>query len=367
MIPHQESLSVLLAGAVFVQLIYYLFIFSRLAFLKGNPGKASTQRSVSVVICARNEEKNLSQYLTSILNQDYPDFEVLVVNDRSSDQSSQLLEKMCAKHKHMRVIHIESDDLEKAGKKQALWTGVNAAKHDLILVSDADCCPSSPRWIHTMIQSMEDKEVVLGYAPLRSEAGLLSVLIQSENFFTALQYLSFALAGRAYMGVGRNMLFTKELFLRHFQEVLQTSTASGDDDLFISRVMKNEITVCTDHNAQMISDGPKNIHEFIRQKTRHLTAGIHYSLLTLLILGLYAFSLILLCGLNLYLLSADLYTSQIAAIMMFYLFISLFIKYRCMKKLHPHPPVYLIVSDLFYLMYQVCLIPLSLIRNKKSW
>jgi len=205
-------LSIYLASWL-IQQIHYSFIFSR--FLqKARPVKHGNEIvPVSVVICARNEAENLEKYLPMILEQDYPDFEVIVVNDCSDDETEDVLKKLKEKYPHLRTTFLKEQEKFWHGKKLALTVGIKAARNEWLLLTDADCAPSSNEWIKIMASHFsDDKAIVLGYGGYLEYPGLLNRLIRYEAAFVALQYFSYALCRMPYMGVGRNLAYRKSLF-----------------------------------------------------------------------------------------------------------------------------------------------------------
>ncbi|HUX84193.1 MAG TPA: glycosyltransferase, partial [Chitinophagaceae bacterium] len=206
-----------------IQLFYYLFFFSRLAIHKRKKEEDPLVRApVSVVICARNEENNLRQNLPMVLQQRYPHldhregYEVIVVNDNSEDDTRHYLNSIVPGYPHFRQIELKQEAKFIPGKKYPLSIGMKGAAHDIVVLTDADCRPSSSDWLELMSGGFrEGRDIVLGYGAYQKEPGFLNCMIRFETFFSALQYLSFAIAGYPYMGVGRNLAYRKELFFRH--------------------------------------------------------------------------------------------------------------------------------------------------------
>jgi len=360
--------AVLLCGLL-LQLSYHVFIFSRLAFLKSRAAQDLAQEPLSVIICARNEYENLKQFLPLILMQEYPEYEVIVVNDRSKDASAELLTHLATQFAHLRIIHIEESDEHGLGKKRALKKGVNAAKYDWILCTDADCSPKANLWLKGMMNARADKDMVLGYAPLTTCRGFLGLMIERETLFTAIQYFSYALCGMAYMGVGRNMLYKKSLFNRYFPKVEDSNIASGDDDLLVCAVKdKAKVGICCDAETYMYSQAPQDWKSWVRQKTRHLQSGRKYPASTLLLLMLYSLSLVLFYGgMIACAWQQEVSFIKLVIIIAGYLTFSMFIKYKAAAKLGVSDISCIIGLDILYLTYQAILIPLSLIRNKNNW
>ena len=207
---------------------YWIFVFTRLASRKPKDIQKEVTKPVSVVICARNEAENLKQNLPLFLQQEYPDFEVLVVDDGSDDNSLEVLAELAKTHPNLQIKPYEKPT-GATGKKWALQYGIQMARHDLLLLSDADCMPNTSNWIQGMANVLKgEKAIGLGYSPMQKKKGILNAFIRFETVYTAIQYFSFSLIGRPYMGVGRNLIYHKDLFNRvgRFDEHLEL--ASGD-------------------------------------------------------------------------------------------------------------------------------------------
>lgn len=251
-------------AATAVQLYFWIFFFGKLArhpieeipetntppsSEKSRPEKPTASpdcvlrtaelptQGVSVIICARNEEENLRKHIYRFLNQTYRSLEIVLVLHKSSDNSLNVLSSLQRTFKHLRIV--VCDD-ERAGKKFALAKGIEQAKHQVLLLTDADCWPASQEWVQGMVAGMEDGQthIVLGVAPYDEAPGPLNKWVRFEACYTAMQYLSFALAGHPYMGVGRNLAYRKELYERSGGFHSHEHLASGDDDLFVNAVAR---------------------------------------------------------------------------------------------------------------------------------
>jgi cellulose synthase/poly-beta-1,6-N-acetylglucosamine synthase-like glycosyltransferase len=282
-------------GVAGLQLIYFWGIFARFAFYRRKE-KIVTAQPVSVVICAKNEYYNLKNNLPLILNQDYPDFEVVVVNDASDDETIFLLQDLEREHKRLKVVNITQDLNFFKGKKFPLSLGIKSAKHELLLLTDADCIPSGPNWIKEMAGNFDSKtEIVLGYGPYEKKNNLLNMIIRYETIMTAVQYFSYALAGMPYMGVGRNLAYRKSLFIKHKGFISHYTIKSGDDDLFINMAATGKNTKIEVHPDSYTFSPAKNIfRDWWYQKRRHLSTGKYYKPKHKFVLGVYSGSLVLL-------------------------------------------------------------------------
>jgi cellulose synthase/poly-beta-1,6-N-acetylglucosamine synthase-like glycosyltransferase len=268
----------ILAFCLLVQLYYVLFVHLKLANVSIEEVPLSARKPISVIVCARNEIVNLEQYLPTLLSQDYPEFEVVVVNDRSWDGTEEFLEQFGKKYHNLKIVKILDNDKFIAGKKFAVTMGIKAAKYDWLVFTDADCTPASDRWLMDMQQPAdENTEIVLGYSPYIKKRSLLNALIRFETFFTAVNYLSFALKGMPYMGVGRNMAYKKSLFFKNKGFAAHMHIPSGDDDLFVNahaNKYNTEIRLHRDSHVWSIPN--KTWGGYLRQKKRHFGAGKFY-------------------------------------------------------------------------------------------
>lgn len=277
-----------------IQLFYYWYFFSRLAFYRKKPAVRCTHEPVSVVICAHNESDNLQKNLPEILSQNYPDFEVVVVNDGSNDDTEAVLLELSNHYKHLKLINIKSSVTFYRSKKLPLSVGIRSAAFDLILLTDADCRPTSNQWISTIQQNFNEKtEIVLGYGPYEKKKGFLNLLIRYDTFHTALQYMGYALAGQPFMGVGRNLAYRRSLFFQNKGFINHYKVTSGDDDLFVNYAATGTNTAIeTDLRSHMTSRPKESWASWIYQKNRHYGAGKYYRSKFRLMLGTYHFSAI---------------------------------------------------------------------------
>ncbi|MCB2197526.1 MAG: glycosyltransferase [Bacteroidetes bacterium] len=261
-----------------IQAYYYLIFYSRILFYKNHKDKKETQEPVSVIICARNEEVNLEKNLPSILTQDYPDYEVIVVNDCSEDETEFVLERFQKKYKHLKTTTIKQDEKFYHSKKLALTIGIKAAKNEFLLLTDADCIATSNQWIKQMQANFSDKkEIILGYGGYKREKKLINNLIRFDTLFIALQYLTFALSKRPYMGVGRNLAYRKSLFFKHKGFAQHNHIESGDDDLFVSQAAtKRNTAIEISKESITRSKAEQSFRSWFKQKKRHISTSKLY-------------------------------------------------------------------------------------------
>jgi len=330
------SLATLAAGLLF-QLVYYLVIFARVPAYKPVADFEKIKKEpVSIIICARNEAENLKNNLPNILEQNYPDFEVIVVNDCSDDDTQDILEEFQEKYTNLKLTQIKHDEKFTHGKKLALTIGIKAAKNEWLLLTDADCQPNGSQWLSTMQQNFTSNcEIVLGYGGFNESKGFLNKLVRFDTFFIALQYIGFALIKLPYMGVGRNLAYRKSLFMKNKGFASHAHILSGDDDLFVNEVANSKNTkVEFAFEAHTRSIPKKVFNSWAFQKRRHLSSGQTYKFKHKFLLGLEVFSrMIFYIGLILTLVTPVTWIVGLSAYL-FRLIIQLIIFNQAMNKLN---------------------------------
>jgi cellulose synthase/poly-beta-1,6-N-acetylglucosamine synthase-like glycosyltransferase len=263
--------------ATAIQLFYYLFFYLSVHLKKPSENKGSRQ-PVTVIICARNESDNLEAFLPSILEQDYPEYEVIVVNDCSEDNSYIILGNFLSKYPHLKVSTVNKDPKFTHNKKFAQFIGIKAAKNDLLIFTDADCKPESDKWLEGMSSHFDEKtDFVLGYGGYLKDKGFLNKYIRYDTLTIAMQYLGMAIRGIPYMGVGRNLAYRRSVFFNNKGFGLHNHVVSGDDDLLVNSLATGKNTVVEFSPETHTRSLPCNeLSEWVLQKKRHLTTAPYY-------------------------------------------------------------------------------------------
>ena len=266
--------------AAIVQLFYYLYFYLSLQKSVSSENVARVKAPVSVIICSRNEENNLRAFLPAVLMQDYPDYEVIVVNDCSEDNSYDVLGEYLNKYPRLRVSNISKDPKFTHNKRFAQFIGIKAAKNEIMLLTDADCQPESDKWIEHMTSHFDEStEFVLGYGGYYSADGLLNKYIRYDTMTIAMQYLGMAIRGIPYMGVGRNLAYRRSLFFSKKGFGPHNQLVSGDDDLFVNVNATGRNTQTEFRKEAHTRSVPASeLKEWIKQKKRHLTTAGFYKL-----------------------------------------------------------------------------------------
>ena len=284
--PIAQVLFIIFSACIAAELLYFVLV---LRFLYHKPKRVALKKiPISVIICAKNEAENLESNLPFFISQEYPQFEIVLVNDASFDNTLEVMKTFADRHENIKIVDVKGVERFWGSKKYALTLGIKAATYEYLLFSDADCRPQSAKWIHKMSSHFSDKKaIVLGYSPYtRIKGSLLNALIRFETIWTGLNYFTLAYLGQPYMGVGRNLAYTKALFFEQSGFMSHMDLRSGDDDLLVNQAAdKSNIAICT-HPFSFVSSTPKHSYtEWVHQKRRHLSTAHRYRSHHKLILG----------------------------------------------------------------------------------
>lgn len=351
-----------------IQLIYWMGIFQR-PFGDFRAKSGGVVSPVSVIICAKDEAVNLRKNLPKILSQDYPDFEVIVVNDHSVDDSWDILTQLRKTHDNLKIVNFTATKLH-IGKKEALTIGIQSATNDWLLMTDADCAPVSKDWITSMmVTQKEQKQIGLGYSPYSYAPSFLNAFIRYETLLTAFQYLSLAAIKRPYMGVGRNLLYRKELFRQAGGFEKHQHIASGDDDLFIREVANGTNVAIVMSSSSVVYSAPQNEWKaWFRQKKRHLSTGTQYDTNIQLLLGFFSFSHFFFTFSCVLLLIIDFGTVVVLASYVFRTLIIVLMCTRFRKNFQEVNDWYWIpILDFLYPFYYLIMTPYLISTKTQSW
>jgi len=321
-------LFVVVAG---IQLLYWLFYFIGLLRLKKyKPNGQKAVPGISIVVAARNELDNLKKIIPALMVQDHPDYEVIIISDRSSDGTVEYLNQVEGEYANLKTSHIDDLPIHISGKKFAITMGIKAAKHNQVLLTDADCMPFSASWVTNMSSGFnQGADIILGFSNYFKLPGFLNFFLRFETLLTGIEYLSAAANKLPYMGVGRNLAYKKDLFMENkgffgYQELI-----GGDDDLFVNKhaTARNTIAIGGD-NAGTLSAPKTTWSSYWKQKSRHLYIGKFYSFKTKFMLAIFNISWIftwflaiwcILAGVNMYWIAYGLLIREVFLISTFIL------------------------------------------------
>lgn len=277
-----------LAGIAFINCCYYL-LFSKFAFATSTEKLPKKKYPVSVLICAKNEAENLLENIPLILSQEYPSFELILINDASSDNTLSVMKQFAKSDPRIKLVNVKNNEAFWGNKKYALTLGIKKAHHKRMLFTDADCKPASNKWLLEMTTALTtNTQIVLGYGAYQKKKGVLNSLIRFETLLTATQYFAYAKAKIPYMGVGRNLAYTSKLFYDNNGFISHIQLPSGDDDLFINETATDSNTaICYSEESFTISKPKTSFKSWMYQKRRHITTAKLYKPTHKFLLGVY--------------------------------------------------------------------------------
>ena len=278
-----------------VQLLFFVIVTIVILLYKPKSSQHSIP-GISVIVCAKNECDNLKKLIPALLKQQYDNFEVILADDRSADETYDYAIDLEQSEARFKLLRIDTTPDHINNKKYAITLGIKAAKYDHVLLTDADCLPNSDNWISEMANgySNENKRFVIGYSQYFKEKGFLNTLVRYETILTALNYIGIGLSGNPYMGVGRNIAHRKTAFMEHNGFGKYQSIVGGDDDLLVNRYAKKKNTsFVLSPDSTVYSYPKKTFKEWGLQKKRHLSVGRYYRTTDKMLLGLLSITKIL--------------------------------------------------------------------------
>ncbi len=266
-----------------IQMHFYFRYFNKLPHYdkkrrKGKIKFANEKPPVSVIICAQNEAENLEKYLPSVLEQDYPNFQVVVVNDGSTDQSSELLDRLSKQYDNLYHTFLPMDAKYTSRKKMCITVGIKAARYNHLVLLDADCEPNSKQWLTSIMSNYTpETDIVLGYSKTTTGSSFLGKMIRYDSITNAMRYMGFALRGRPYKGMAQNISYKKELFFQEKGFHKHLDLTSGDDNLFIQEIAQRKNTrVEFSVPALTTCHREETKKSYFYQKEEKLKAARHY-------------------------------------------------------------------------------------------
>ena len=244
---------------------------------------------VSIVIPCYNAAPYLEETLSSCIGIHYPNFEIILINDASHDNTLKVMQHFSKLHQNIKIVDVKNIEAFWGNKKYALTLGIKASTNEFLLFTDADCKPVSKYWIKNMCSHFNNKNsIILGYgAYLKIKNSFLNKLIRFETLVTAVHYFSFSKIGIPYMGVGRNLAYTKKEFFNINGFINHIKVRSGDDDLFINQVANNKnTTICFSKESFTESVPKTTFKDWFKQKRRHVSTAKYYKLKHKILLAL---------------------------------------------------------------------------------
>lgn len=341
-----------------------------IAFWRKQKPVPADEIPVSVIVCAHDEELNLRELIPLLQQQQHSNFEVIVVEDRSNDETYDYLRDVTASDSRVKMVRVQQTPDHINPKKFAITLGVKAAKNDVLVFTDADCRPVSTLWLQTMTNGLTpNDQLVLGVSTYQRLTGLLNAFIRFETLFTAIQYIGFALAGKPYMGVGRNLVYRKSLFLDNKGFISHQHITGGDDDLFVNEhAVKSNTAVRIGRDALVLSIPKTTWRAFYYQKLRHLAVGKKYKASDKFLLAIFQLTSILTWFVGLPLLTVSVYFWWVFGVLIFRWILIYMTFFKATHRFGDKFACWSVpLLDFLYPFYYISTAPVALLTKKVRW
>ena len=313
-----DNYAIALSGIVVAALVYLCIYYGLYHFrtgrygLKPKKGASDTETggqdklpAVSVVLTARNDATWLRENLVYLLEQDYPNFEVVVVDYLSQDDTPYVLKLLKDYYPHLKIVPFKEDVNLFQGKKYPLSIGIKSAKNDILMLADPDCTPKNLHWLRGMVRGYKDKKtkIVLGYCGVKRTKTLIGTLQQYDALNYGASYLGSAILGHPYTGSGRNLSYRRSFFFKKGAFISHYDVADGSDDLFVyQNADKKNTRVCIESDACLTTEPKKSFAAWhderrhrVATRNRHSTISrLHEDLPYMANIAFYAASVLLL-------------------------------------------------------------------------
>lgn len=264
---------------VVIQLVYYLGIFTKFAF--ANPQQVTPKKiPVSVLIWTKNEAEKLKTLIPLLSVQDYPDYELIFINDASVDETKDILEEAELAYSNIRAVNVENNEAFWGNKKFALTLGIKAARKEYLLFTNADCMPATGDWITQMASHFTlSKTIVIGHTAYEKvKKSFFNKIVRYDNTLSAMQGFSWAKAGRPYKAKGSNLAYKKEEFFKVNGFVDHMNIRLGEDSLFINQAATaTNTTISYNPESFVLAQPPATVNDFIVKKRKELYTASYFA------------------------------------------------------------------------------------------
>ena len=271
-------------------LVYYFGLFGPFVFRKEKSRTSNEDLPpISIVITAHNEAHHLVESLPVILTQEYPDYEVVLVNDNSQDEIEQLALELNNRYHHLHYVNMGSSRSTMEGRKFPFAIGIQAASNPTVVFTNSSCIPSSPFWLqHIASKFVRQKEVVLAHTTYQSRGGLLNKWLHYDALVNSVRAFSYTLAKMPVLADSHNLAFKRHLFFDNKEKFFALSRLPfGEDNIFINQVANGKMCdVAVDPEA-VIYQTPISFSDWLRNKRYELVSQSYYRALHRFVLQCY--------------------------------------------------------------------------------
>jgi glycosyltransferase involved in cell wall biosynthesis len=351
-----------------IQITYYILFSTFLVGSKKNENNIP-EVPVSVIIYTKNQAKNLPQFIPLIMDQENSKFEIVLINNASSDNTSEVLELFAKKYANLKVLNIENNEAFWGSKKYALTLGIKASKYDNLLFTDTKSKPVSKYWVSEMSKKFTSKKtIVLGYRKYQKENSLLNIFIRFENLLTAIKCFGITKLGSPYMAFGTNLAYQKSEFFKVNGFINHMKINAGEGDLFIKDAAdRKNTTFCISENSFIKTDSPNSFLKWFTEKKEETLITKKHQFKHRFFLGLFSFSKLLF-----YVLAATLFFFYpwkiILSVVLSYFLIQYIVIGVSIKKLkEPQIIFFLPFLEIGLLLIQISIFSANLISKPDHW
>ncbi|WP_026777388.1 glycosyltransferase [Polaribacter sp. Hel_I_88] len=351
-----------------IQILYYL-IFSSFLFKQKKKANNTEKVPVSLIVFAKNSATNLQQNLPNYLAQDYPEFEIVLIDNASSDDTEDVIESFVAKHKNIKVVSVENNEAFWNNKKYALTLGIKAAKYDHLLFSNINSSPINEHWVTEMSKKFTlKKTIILGYEKYKKENSIKNLFIRFHRLLKAIQCFAFAKQGSPFMAFGNNLAYKKTEFFKVNGFIKHIKIKFAEDDLFIKdAATKENISYAISKNSFVETDAPKSFNDWFQEQRLLSSIEEHFKFKNQFFLNLFFISKLLF-----YVLGAILFFLYpwqiILGIVLGYFLVQYIIIGLSAKKLQePQIIFFLPLLEISLLLIQISIFIANLISKPNHW
>jgi glycosyltransferase involved in cell wall biosynthesis len=351
-----------------IQIIYYL-LFSTFLFGSKKDKNNISEAPVSVLIYTKNQAKNLPKFLQSITEQEHPQFNIILINNASLDNTSEVAALFAKKHANLKVLNVKNNEAFWGSKKYALTLGIKVSKYDHLLFTDTKSKPVSKHWISEMSKKFTSKKtIVLGYKKYQNENSFLNIFIRFENLLTAIKCFGFTKIGSSFMAFGSNLAYQKSEFFKVNGFINHMKINDGEGDLFIKDAAKKQnTTFCVSENSFIKTNAPKSFSNWFTEKKKETLITKKYHFKHRFFLGFFSFSKLLF-----YILAITLFFFYpwkiILSIILSYFLVQYIVLFFSAKKLkEPQIIFFLPFLEIGLVLIQISIFSANLITKPDHW